>query len=199
MFAAPLRLSSYRRIGRHGEIFIASSQGAASMLRLVWVWPAMGFPDRPWLDHPDEDTFARSANRSSSCTARRYARRGSRRATRNSGCSAVTTTAVTTCWHGAPGDDRGLRKRGSVLAPPGIAALTPPARADVVLLAVEPTENQYHQRGQSVLKVTRAIACSVSRRICRHRGPRWTAWSSGCNTHRPSVATNGSKSGQMGS
>jgi hypothetical protein len=30
-------------------------------LRLIDVWPPTGFPDRPWLEQPDEDAFARSA------------------------------------------------------------------------------------------------------------------------------------------
>ena len=32
-----------------------------SYLRMVGFWPPAGFPDRPWLEHPDEDAFVRSA------------------------------------------------------------------------------------------------------------------------------------------
>lgn len=104
-----------------------------STLQLVYVYPPTGFPDRPWLEHPDEDAFARSAR--SVCEL--YSESVRRAAIR-----ARHSELHVACRHD-PGRDGVLvtvhpevtegYELAVALLPDGIAALPAAARAGLVL------------------------------------------------------------------
>jgi hypothetical protein len=112
------------------------SPTGCAVLRHVWLWPGMGFPDRPWMDYPDEDAFARSAN--SVCELYSEAVRQASISTRHSELRLF-------CRHDSSRDDvlvmvHPENNEGFEMAvaslPSGVAALAPPARARLVLEVV---------------------------------------------------------------
>ncbi|MEY2503673.1 MAG: hypothetical protein QOI07_4010 [Verrucomicrobiota bacterium] len=107
-----------------------------SILRLISFWPPTGFPDRPWLEHPDEDAFVRSAR--SVCElyseAVRHARVPARHSELRLAChhdSDRTDVLVTVHPEIAEGFELAV-----ALLPAGIANLPVPVRAGLVLEVV---------------------------------------------------------------
>jgi hypothetical protein len=104
-----------------------------SFLGTVGFWPPSGFPDRPWLDHPDEDAFVRSAR--SVCELYSEALRRAAVAARHSelrlGCHLDESREdVLVTVH--PDVRDGFEIGGAAL-PPGIAGLSGADRARLVL------------------------------------------------------------------
>ncbi|WP_213006799.1 hypothetical protein [Paractinoplanes toevensis] len=135
-----------------------------STLRLIWVQPAMGFPDRPWAEHPDEDAFARSAN--SVFELYSEAVRPAKIQNRHSELRIVA-------WHDIERDDALVTvhpeltegfEMGVASLPPGIAELTPQARAELVLEVVHAAATRLgRDRGwdQAALDAARAHALAA--------------------------------------
>jgi hypothetical protein len=129
-----------------------------SKLRLIWFWPGMGYADRPWTDHPDEDAFARGSN----SVWELYTE-----AVKTANIENRHSEVRLTCRHEDredvlvevfPEETEGF-EMGTVLIPPGIAALTPQARAELVLEATHAAASRLGQaRGwdQAALDAARA-------------------------------------------
>ncbi|WP_328471125.1 hypothetical protein OHA21_06420 [Actinoplanes sp. NBC_00393] len=104
-----------------------------SHLRRIGFWPLSGFPDRPWMEHPDEDAFVRSARSVSELysEAVREAQVPNRHSELRLFCHLdenrddVQVTVF-------PDVTEGFEMGGAAL-PPGVAALPGPARARLVL------------------------------------------------------------------
>ncbi len=106
------------------------------VLRWIQFWPPTGYPDRPWLEHPDEDAFVRSAR--SVCELYSEAVRGARVQARHSQLRLF-------CRHDPDRHDvlvtvnadltEGFESAMALL-PPGIAELPAPTRAVLVLEVV---------------------------------------------------------------
>ncbi|GIF21627.1 hypothetical protein BJ973_004928 [Actinoplanes tereljensis] len=148
-----------------------------STLRQIWVDPGMGFPDRPWGEHPDEDAFARSANAVFELYTE--AVRPAKIQTRHSELRIVA-------WHDGDRDDvlvtvhpelvEGF-EMGVVSLPPGIAGLTPQSRAELVLEVLHAAASRLGQdRGwdQSALDAARAHALAAGLHF-RRTGPARTS------------------------
>jgi hypothetical protein len=123
----------------------------------------MGFPDRPWLDHPDEDAFARSAN--SVFELYSEAVRAAQIPTRHSELRLF-------CHHDTSRDDvlvmvhpettEGFES-ATVSLPPGIAALTPSSRALLVLNVIHAAAMRLGQaRGWDAAALTAARAHTLA-------------------------------------
>ena len=134
-----------------------------STLQHVWLWPAMGFPERLWLDHPDEDAFARSAN--SVCALYSAAVREAQISTRHSELRLF-------CRHDGSRDDVLVMVHPEVtegfemavaLLPAGIVALTPQSRARLVLSVVHAAAMRLGQaRGWDPAALTAAHAHALA-------------------------------------
>ncbi len=137
-------------------------------LGLIFVWPPTGFPDRPWLEQPDEDAFARSAR--SVCEL--YSD-----AIRQAAIPARHSELHLACHHD-PGRDDVLvtvhpeLKEGFELAvallPDGIAALPAAARATLVLEVVHAAATRLGlERGwdQAALRAARDHALAAGLRF----------------------------------
>lgn len=133
--------------------------GIVPHLRLVAFWPPMGFFERRWLDHADEDAFVRSARSvcelyTASVSAGEIAARHSevRLFCRlDEGRSDVQVTA-----HIEP--DQGFES-GEAVIPPGIADLPAAARARLVLEVLHAATSRLAQaRGWDQGALDRAYA-----------------------------------------
>ncbi|GAB1689947.1 hypothetical protein KRM28CT15_17500 [Krasilnikovia sp. M28-CT-15] len=107
-----------------------------SALRLISFWPPTGFPDHPWLEHPDEDAFVRSARSvcelysEAICRTRVPARHSELRLACHHD-SDRTNILVTVHPEITEGFELAV-----ALLPPGIAELPAPVRGGLVLEVV---------------------------------------------------------------
>ena len=104
------------------------------VLRRVEVWPATGFPDRRWLEDPDDDAFVRSARSVCELYSEGIAR--ARLRAPSSGLRIICvdrdrSDEVLVVVGTRPSDDY-----GRVTLPRGVAALAGRARAQLVLEVV---------------------------------------------------------------
>ena len=142
-------------------------------LQLIMFWPATGFPDRPWLEHPDEDAFVRSAR--SVCELYGEAVREAAVPNRHSELRLF-------CQHDGSREDvlvtvhpdvREEFESAMVELPTGIADMTAPARSRLVLAAVHAAATRLGQdRGwdRAALEAAREHVLAARLRY-RWKGP----------------------------